>query len=86
MEIDLDRARRAIVELGTALTEVRGVIRFGPGSVVRVKTENEVIELPLSWAIAGAVAFAAAALLSTMPTPSIRRRARDRDEEPLGIG
>ncbi len=86
MEIDLDRARRAIVELGTALTEVRGVVRFGPGSVVRVKTENEVIELPMSWAIAGAVAFAAAALISTMPTPSIRRRARDRDEEPLGIG
>jgi hypothetical protein len=86
MEIDLDRARRAIMELGTALTEVRSVVRFGPGSMVRVKTESEVIELPVSWAVAGLVAFAAAALISTMPTPSIRRRARDREEEPLGIG
>ncbi|MDR7420238.1 MAG: hypothetical protein QN178_15155 [Armatimonadota bacterium] len=84
MEIDLDRARRALMDLGTALSEARGVIRLGPDSTVRIKTETEVIELPLSWAVAGAVAFAAAALLSTMPTPSLRRRVRE--EEPLGIG
>jgi hypothetical protein len=84
MEIDLDRARRALMELGTALAEARGVIRFGPGSMVRIRTESEVIELPLAWAVAGAVAFTAAALLSTMPAPSLRRRVRE--EEPLGIG
>ncbi|MBI3997977.1 MAG: hypothetical protein HY355_03010 [Armatimonadetes bacterium] len=84
MEIDLDRARRAIIDLGAALAEARGVVRLGPESVVRVKTETEVIELPISWAVAGLVAFAAAALISAMPTPSIRRRVRD--EEPLGIG
>lgn len=84
MEIDLDRARRALMDLGMALSEARGVIRFGPDSMVRVKTESEVIELPLAWAVAGAVAFVAAALLSTMPTPSLRRRMRE--EEPLGIG
>jgi hypothetical protein len=84
MEIDLDRARRSILELGTALADVRGVVRFTQGSMVRIKTESEVIELPLWWAVAGAVAFTAAALLSTMPTPSLRRRVRE--EEPLGIG
>ncbi len=84
MEIDLDRARRAIMDLGTALAEARGVVQFGPGSLVRVKTETEVIELPTSWAVAGIVAFTAAALLSAMPVPSVRRRARE--EEPLGIG
>ncbi len=84
MEIDLDRARRALLDLGTALAEARGVIRYGPGSTVRIKTETEVIELPLSWAVAGAIAFTAAALLSSMPAPSLRRRVRE--EEPLGIG
>jgi hypothetical protein len=59
---------------------------MGPGSVVRVKTESDVIELPVSWAVAGLVAFAAAALISAMPTPTIRRRVREREEEPLGIG
>lgn len=86
MEIDLDRARRALLGLGTALAEARGVVQMRPGSVVRVKTESDVIELPVSWAVAGLVAFAAAALISAMPTPTIRRRARDREEEPLGIG
>ncbi len=84
MEIDLDRARRALVELSAALAEARGVVQMGPGSVVRIKTESDVIELPVSWAVAGLVAFAAAALISSMPTPSIRRRVRE--EEPLGIG
>jgi hypothetical protein len=51
---------------------------------VRVKTEDKVITLPVSWAVAGAVAFLVATVLSTMPTPNIRRR--ERDEEPLGIG
>ena len=84
MEIDLDRMRRAVIELSAALAEARGVIRIGPGSTVRIKTESEVIELPLSWAVAGLVAFTAAALISSVPAPSIRRRPRE--EEPLGIG
>ena len=85
MDIDLERARRALMQLSTALDEVRGVIRFGPESTVRIKTDDKVINLPISWAVAGAVAFLVATVLSSVPTPSIRRR-RERDEEPLGIG
>lgn len=84
MEIDLERARSALMQLGTALEEARGVIRFGPDGTVKVKTDDRVITLPVSWAVAGAVAFVVAAVLSTVPTPSIRRR--EREEEPLGIG
>jgi hypothetical protein len=83
VEIDLERARRALMQLGEALEEVRGVIRFGPEGTVRVKTDDRVITLPISWAIAGAVAFTVAAVLSSVPTTA---RRRDRDEEPLGIG
>lgn len=86
MEIDLDRARRAILEISAALAEARAVVKLGPGSVVRIKTETDVIELPVTWAVAGALAFAAAAILSAMPAPSIRGRSREREEEPLGIG
>lgn len=85
MDIDLERARRALMQLGTALEEARGVMRFGPEGTVRIKTNDRVINLPVSWAVAGAVAFLVAAILSSVPTPSIRRR-RDREEEPLGIG
>lgn len=85
MEIDLERARRALLQIGSALEEARRVISPGPEGSVRVKTDDKLIELPISWAVAGAVAFAVAALLSSMPMPSVRRR-RDREEEPLGIG
>ncbi len=84
MEIDLERARRALLQMGTALEEARGVVRFGPDGTVKVKTDDRVITLPVSWAVAGAVAFVVAAVLSTIPTPTIRRR--EREEEPLGIG
>jgi hypothetical protein len=84
VEIDLERAQRALEQLGTALEEARGVIRLSPDGTVRVKTEEKVITLPVSWAVAGAVAFLVATALSTMPAPRIRRR--ERDEEPLGIG
>ena len=84
MEIDLERARRALEQLGTALEEARSVVRFGTDGTVRLRTEDKIITLPVSWAVAGAVAFLVATVLSTMPTPSIRRR--ERDEEPLGIG
>jgi hypothetical protein len=85
VDIDLERARRALMQLGEALDEVRGVVRFGTDGTVRIKTDDKVINLPISWAVAGAVAFVVAAVLSTVPTPSVRRR-RYRDEEPLGIG
>lgn len=84
MEIDLERARHALLELGTALDEARTVVRPGPEGMVRIKTQDRVVELPVAWAIAGAVAFAVAAVLSSMPIPSVRRR--ERSEEPLGIG
>ena len=84
MEIDLERARRALLQLGSALEEARSVVRPGRDGFVRVKTDDKIIELPLSWAVAGAVAFAVAAFLSSVPTPSVRRR--EREEEPLGIG
>ena len=51
--------------------------------MVRVKTEDRIIELPVAWAVAGAVAFVVAAILSNVPAPS---RRRERMEEPLGIG
>lgn len=85
VDIDLERARRALMQLGTALEEARGVMRFSSEGTVRIKTDDRVINLPVSWAVAGAVAFLVAAILSSVPTPSIRRR-RDREEEPLGIG
>ncbi len=84
MEIDLERARHALLQLGTALEEARSVIRPGPAGMVRVKTNDRIVELPVSWAVAGAVAFAVAAILSSVPMPSVRRR--ERNEEPLGIG
>jgi hypothetical protein len=84
MEIDLDRARRAIIELSAALAEARGAVRLNNDSMVRIRTEAEVVEIPTAWAIAGLVALTAATVISNLPVPSVRRRVRD--EEPLGIG
>ncbi len=84
MEIDLERARRALLQLGSALEEARNVVQPRQGGTVRVKTEDRIIELPVSWAVAGIVAFIVAAILASVPTPSGRRR--EREEEPLGIG
>src|SRR3972149_161744 len=76
VDIDLERARRALMQLGTALDEVRGVIRFGPEATVRIKTDDKVINLPVSWAVAAAVAFVVAAGPSTgagtSPPPPFR--------------
>lgn len=83
MEIDLERAKRVMVELGTALEEARQIIRPGVAGRIRVKSEGKVIELPHSWALAGVVAFAVATLLSGVPVVGGRRA---REEEPLGIG
>lgn len=83
MEIDLERAKRALMELGTALEEARQVVSPGTPGHLRVKTENRVIELPMSWALGGLAAFALATLLARVPTPITRKL---REEEPLGIG
>jgi len=80
MEIDLERAKRAIAQFGVAMDEARRIMRPGRSGVVRVHTEDRVIELPLTWAAAGLAAFAIAALLTSGPLR------REREEEPLGIG
>lgn len=85
MEIDLERAKHAVIELGTALDEARQVIRPGQSGHIRIRTEGRVIELPTSWALAGIAAFAVAALASSLPLPLPRSRRRS-EEEPLGIG
>lgn len=84
MEIDLERARRALLQLGSALEEARNVVQPRPNGIVRVRTEDRTFELPISWAVAGVVGLVVAALLANVPTPA--RRSRERDEEPLGIG
>lgn len=80
MEIDLDRTKRAVAQFGSALDEARRAIRPGRGNVVRIHTEDRVIELPLTWAAAGLAALAVATLLGAIPLR------REREEEPLGIG
>jgi hypothetical protein len=80
MEIDLERTKRAVAQFGSALEEARRAIRPGHGNVVRIHTEDRVIELPLTWAAAGLAALAVATLLGSVPLR------REREEEPLGIG
>lgn len=80
MEIDLERTKRAVSQFGSALEEARRAIRPGRGNVVRIHTEDRVIELPITWAVAGLAALAVATVLGSVPL------GRDREEEPLGIG
>jgi hypothetical protein len=80
MEIDLERTKRAIAQFGSAIDELRRAVRPGRPGVVRVHTEDRVIELPLTWAAAAFAALAIATVLTSVP---LRRR---REEEPLGIG
>ena len=80
MEIDLERTKRAIAQFGSAIEEARRAVRPGRAGVVRVHTEDRVIELPLTWAAAGLAALAVATLLGSVPLR------REREEEPLGIG
>ncbi len=84
MEIDLERAHRALLQLGSALEEARNVVQPRPGGNVRVRTEDRTIELPVSWAVAGVVGLIVAAILANVQTPT--RARREREEEPLGIG
>jgi hypothetical protein len=80
VEIDLERAKRALVQFGAAMEEARRVVRPGVAGIVRLHTDDKVMELPVTWAAAGLVAFAIATVLTTMPLR------REREEEPLGIG
>jgi hypothetical protein len=80
MDIDLERTKRAVSQFGSAIDEARRAIRPGRSSVVRIHTEDRVIELPVTWAVAGLAALAVATLLGSVPLR------REREEEPLGIG
>jgi hypothetical protein len=80
MEIDLERAKHAIAQFGSAIDDIRRAIRPGRTGVVRVHTEDRVIELPLTWAAAAFAALAVATVLTSVPLR------REREEEPLGIG
>jgi hypothetical protein len=81
MEIDLERAKRALIHFGSAMEEAQGVLRTSRPGVVRFHTEDKVLEMPLTWAAAGLAAFALASMLTQLP--SFRKV---REEEPLGIG
>ena len=81
MDVDLERATRALIHFGSAMEEAQGVVRHGRPGVVRFHTEDKVLEMPLTWAAAGLAAFALASMLTQLP--SLRRV---REEEPLGIG
>jgi hypothetical protein len=81
MEVDLERAKRALVYFGSALEEAQGVVRNGRPGVVRFHTEDKVLEMPLTWAAAGLAAFALASMLTRLPAWR-----NVREEEPLGIG
>jgi hypothetical protein len=81
MEVDLERAKRALAMVAEALEELRGVVRPDRSGALRIHTEGKTIELPVSWAAAGLVAFAVASVLTSTP-----RAGRAREEEPLGIG
>jgi hypothetical protein len=80
MEIDLERAQRALVHFGTAMEEAQHTVRRGPVGAVRIHANDRVIELPLTWAAAGLAAFVIATMLTSLPPR------REREEEPLGIG
>jgi len=81
MDIDLERAKRALVHFGSAMEEAQRVVRPGPSGIVRFRGEDRVMEVPVTWAAAGLVAFAIATIISQMPS-----RRREREEETLGIG
>lgn len=80
MEVDLEQAKRALAVVAEALSHCRGVIRQDRSGLLRIRTEEKTIELPVVWAAAGLVAFAVATVLASWPT------GRAREEEPLGIG
>ncbi|MER3456585.1 MAG: hypothetical protein C4304_06820 [candidate division GAL15 bacterium] len=80
MEVDLEQAKRAFAVVADALSQCRGVVRPDRSGMLRIRTEEKTIELPVVWAAAGLVAFAVATVLASWPW------GRTRGEEPLGIG
>ncbi|HLN12565.1 MAG TPA: hypothetical protein VK587_05225 [bacterium] len=80
LEIDIERVQRALGHFGAAMEEAQKIVRPGPSGAVRIHTDDRVIELPLTWAVAGLAAFAIATMLSSLPLR------REREEEPIGIG
>ncbi len=80
MDIDLERAKRALVHFSSAMEEAQRVVRPGPSGLVRIHTDDKVMEMPLTWAAAGLALFALASILNSLPLR------REREEEPLGIG
>ncbi len=80
MDIDLERAKRALVHFGSAMEEAQRVVRPGQPGIVRFRTDDKVMELPFTWAAVGLAAFAIASVLTSLPVR------REREEEPLGIG
>src|SRR5579885_2639634 len=79
MEIDLERAKRALAHLGAAMEEARRVVRPGPDGLVRVHTDDQVMALGVGWAAVGFAAVLLAAELSG-------RARSEREGKPLGIG
>ena len=80
MEVDLEQAKRALAVVAEALSQCRGVIRQDRSGMLRIRTEEKTVELPVLWAAAGLVAFAGASVLASWPA------GKAREEEPLGIG
>lgn len=80
MEIDLERTKRALTQFGSAIEEARRAVRPGRPGILLVRTDDRVIELPLTWAAAGLAALAVVSILGSVPLR------REREEEPLGIG
>jgi hypothetical protein len=81
MEVDLERAKRALMHFGSAMEEVQGVVRNGRPGTVRFQTEDKVLEMPLTWAAAGLAVFMLVSMVTQIP--ALRKV---REEEPLGIG
>ncbi len=80
MDIDLERAKRALVHFGSAMEEAQRVVRPGRSNTVRFHTDDKVMEMPLTWAAAGIALFALVSIITSLPLR------REREEEPLGIG
>jgi hypothetical protein len=82
MEVDFERAKRALMQITEALEMCRGVISPDRTGTLRIRMEDRVVEIPALWAAAGLVAFGIAALLTAGPQKSRPIR----EDEPLGIG
>jgi hypothetical protein len=76
MEIDLARALRAVSHIGSALDEIRSAFQPGPAGVIRVHTEDKIVELPLGLITVG--------LLAAVVVAGTHRR-REQTTEPTSL-